>query len=519
MRAGTGALITLAACLAATGLAVVALATAGRGAGTLAVLADPSVLHALRFTLVQAGLSMLLSVLTAIPVALALARRSALPGRRAVLALFTIPLALPPLIAVFGLTSIFGNAGWLGGFPIYGLSGILLAHVYFNMPFAVLMLLARLEAIPGESWRLAGQLGFSPADSFRLIEWPALRGVLPGVAATVFLLCVTSFTIVLTLGGGPAATTLEVAIYEALRYDFDPPRAVVLALLQLGLSLGLMALLSRLGGEAHAMPGFGRRIARPGPASRGSLVLDGAIILCAALFVALPLAAVVAGGLGPSLVAVLAEPKLWRAIATSLAIATMSSALAVAGGWSLVAAARGRSRIADLAGKAISGGALVLALPPFVIGAGWFLLLNRAGLAFAAAPVVVAGMNALMALPFAARILAASDAARTRDHDRLCEQLGLGGWARFSRIDWPLNARAFAFAAALCGTFSLGDLGIAALFGSERMITLPLLLHQRLGSYRATDAGAIALVLMLLCLLIFVTADRIGRRAAGGGEP
>jgi len=38
---------------------------------------------------------------------------------------------------------------------------------------------------------------------------------------------------VLTLGGGPSATTLEVGIYQALRFDYDPARATVLALLQL----------------------------------------------------------------------------------------------------------------------------------------------------------------------------------------------------------------------------------------------------------------------------------------------
>ncbi|TIW01612.1 MAG: thiamine/thiamine pyrophosphate ABC transporter permease ThiP, partial [Mesorhizobium sp.] len=67
--------------------------------------------------------------------------------------------------------------------------------------------------------------------AFRLLEWPVLRAAMPGVAGLVFMLCITSFTIVLTLGGGPAATTLEVAIYQALRFDFDPARAVVLTLL------------------------------------------------------------------------------------------------------------------------------------------------------------------------------------------------------------------------------------------------------------------------------------------------
>ena len=62
----------------------------------------------------------------------------------------------------------------------------------------------RSTRVPADQWRLASQLGMGARSSFRLIEWPALRASLPGVAGLVFMLCITSFTIVLTLGGGPA---------------------------------------------------------------------------------------------------------------------------------------------------------------------------------------------------------------------------------------------------------------------------------------------------------------------------
>ena len=52
------------------------------------------------------------------------------------------------------------------------------------------------------------------------------------VAAGGPSLCATSFTLVLIFGGGPAATTLEVAIYQALRFEFDLGRAALLAAVQ-----------------------------------------------------------------------------------------------------------------------------------------------------------------------------------------------------------------------------------------------------------------------------------------------
>ena len=81
------------------------------------------------------------------------------------------------------------------------------------------------------------------------------------------MLCITSFTIVLTLGGGPRATTLEVAIYQALRFDFDPARAVTLTLLQIALTFVVVVALTRLGadtvGDAN-LPVAPRRTLAPG---------------------------------------------------------------------------------------------------------------------------------------------------------------------------------------------------------------------------------------------------------------
>ena len=216
-------------------LAFVAVLVGGAFAGLLAEAAsDPSgaagafdayLGRIVRFTLWQAALSTLLSVAPAILVARALSRHPSFPGRSLILGLFAVPLSLPAIVAALGVLALWGRAGlfaplmaWLSGgdWPgIYGLAGILVAHVFFNLPLAARLLLEALEAVPLDHWRLSAQLGMGARASFRLIEWPAMRAALPGVAALVFMLCVTSFTIVLMLGGGPAATTLEVAIYQA----------------------------------------------------------------------------------------------------------------------------------------------------------------------------------------------------------------------------------------------------------------------------------------------------------------
>ena len=66
-----------------------------------------------------------------------------------------------------------------------------------------------------------------------------MRPVLVMLLGFVFILCFNSFAVVLALGGGPQATTLEVAIYQALKYDFNIPEALSFAWTQLAIAGGL----------------------------------------------------------------------------------------------------------------------------------------------------------------------------------------------------------------------------------------------------------------------------------------
>ncbi|NAQ02609.1 thiamine/thiamine pyrophosphate ABC transporter permease ThiP, partial [Escherichia coli] len=133
-----------------------------------AVWRDSYLWHVVRFSFWQAFLSALLSVVPAIFLARALYRRR-FPGRLALLRLCAMTLILPVLVAVFGILSVYGRQGWLASlcqslglewtFSPYGLQGILLAHVFFNLPMASRLLLQALENIPGEQRQLAAQLG------------------------------------------------------------------------------------------------------------------------------------------------------------------------------------------------------------------------------------------------------------------------------------------------------------------------------------------------------------------------
>jgi thiamine transport system permease protein len=455
-------------------------------------------------------------VAAAIPFARALAKRQDFAGRELLLRLFAVPLGLPQLIAVLGLISVYGRQGWLNGLveglglpPLpspFGLRGILLAHVFFNLPLAVRFLLTRLDAIPQEYWRLAASLGLPARQVFQLLEWPAMRTVLPGVFALIFMLCVTSFTVVLTLGGGPQATTLEVAIFQALRFDFDPALAARLA----GLQILLCALLLiGLYGMPMSFLGQARLKAsalRPDSYDKSGRALDLALIAVAGLFVLLPLAAIIADGLGADMQRLFTDRTLWRAALWSLAL-SLSAAVIAALAASALARAIARSPEPSAMIFRMTAN-LVLLIPPLVLGAGMFLLIHRFADPPRLAPYAVIAINALMALPFAVAVTEPAFRSSFLAHDRLADSLGLAGLARFRLVEWPVLRRSLALGFLVAMLVSIGDFGIIAFFGNDDLVTLPLFLYQRIGSYRFNDAAGIALVLLLVCLALSWIIER-----------
>lgn len=471
---------------------------------------DAYLWQVVRFTLLQASLSTLLSVGLAIPVTWALFR-TAFSGRRFILQFFALPLALPVIVAILGIVAIFGQSGVIArltGLPvnIYGLPGILIAHVFFNLPFAVRLLMQRLEAVAPEPWRLSMQLAFAPADRFRLIGWPAMRSGLTGAASLIFLLCTASFAAVLTLGGGPQATTLEVAIYQSLRFDFDPSRAGALAVVQLALCAFLVALAGRyalhmLGGVSLASKRYGFSPDPPKPAEL--LLIAGATI-----FVAAPVAAIAIAGLSAKFE--------WLAIAraagTSGAIAALSAIASIALALPL-AFAMGRAHSERTQTALALAGVLSLIVPPAVLATGWFVLAIGFGLVWWVAFVLVVAMNTLMALPFALGALAPAARGVLLPHDRLCASLRLHGFHRLRLIDVPMLRGPLSFALAICFAVSLGDLTAISLFGSQDLVTLPSLIYGQMGSYRIDSASATALILMLLSIAVIAIAERLGRTA------
>ena len=104
-KPGISAAVTVAALILTALLAVLGRAEFTSGLG-------PADWSAIRFTILQAVISAVVSTLLAVPVARALARRR-FRGRGLLVTLLGAPFILPVIVAVLGLIAVFGRAGWL----------------------------------------------------------------------------------------------------------------------------------------------------------------------------------------------------------------------------------------------------------------------------------------------------------------------------------------------------------------------------------------------------------------------
>ena len=504
---GAAALLLVAA-LTLGAVAVVALRAEGPGALSAADW------RAGWFTVRQAALSALISVALAIPLARALSRRR-FAGRDALARLMGAPFLLPSIVAILGVSAVWGRSGWVSdalasvGLPrldIYGMPGVLLAHVFFNLPLAARLLLQAYAAIPPERWRLAAQLGVQGWALFRLVEGPALRGAIPGALAVIFAVCATSFAVALALGGGPRATTLELAIFEAAVHEFDLARAALLALLQFALcAVAALAALA-LAAPLATAPGLARLTERWDGASPAARIGDALAIALGCLFLGLPLLAVLLKG-APGVVGL--PDAVWAAAGRSLAVALVSAALTLALALPLAALAAALPRRAALWAEA--AGLLPIAASPFVLGIALFIALRPIADPAALALPLTALVNAVMAAPFALRIVLPPLRQAQAEHGRLADSLGLSGLARARILYLPRLRAPLGFALGLAAALSAGDLGVIALFSRPEAPTLPLLMHLLATSRQLDAALGAALMLIGLSFGLFWLFDRWGR--------
>ncbi|MCZ4273650.1 hypothetical protein [Maritalea porphyrae] len=482
------------------------------------------IFHLLRMSAIQAGLSVLLAFVTGSIVAIALTRLTFF-GKPFVLAFLSAGLVLPTLVVAFGLLAIWGRAGLINDigqsvglgklpFTIFGLQGILAAHTILNGSFAARIFYDRLQALPSASLKLGQSLGLSEWQRFTILDWPVLKSAMPGLGATIFLMCFTSFSVVLLLGGGPANATFEVAIFEAVKLDFDLHRAALLAAAQLAFCLFIIIPTAGLKSNSVLIGASQNHLW----AATGKVKwIIGALLFVLMLTYASPLLIILYEGFDPAIFKLISSRKFLNALATSCVIATASATIALTCAM-LLAFARAEliyqnagATSTNILRTVISAPVFAyLATPSIVLALGFFLLARFAGLDTSKVGIyVVVIANALLALPLANATLGPPVEKIANKHFRLVKSLNINGWRRFRFIELPLIRKECAYVFALGFSYSFGDLGVIALFGTDDFSTLPWMMYRALGAYRSNDAAMLAAILLFIAVFSFYIFPKI----------
>ena len=156
------------------------------------------------------------STLFAVPAALAFERGRFFPGRSAGEALIALPLVAPEIVTAIATLIFFEFIGLR-----LGLGNIILAHIVFCIPFAVLPIRARLREMPRDIEDAARDLYAGKWDVFRRVTLPLLMPAVIAGATLAFVVSLDDFLITLMVAQA-GATTLPVYLYGMLRVGVTP---------------------------------------------------------------------------------------------------------------------------------------------------------------------------------------------------------------------------------------------------------------------------------------------------------
>ncbi len=205
----------------------------------LDILQDPLFWHSLQVTVYFVFVSVTLILLLGL--ALALLMNERFRGRWLLRSLVLIPWAIPPVInglmwrwiyngrvgvlngLLYSLGIIDEYVGWLSQ-PFLALNFTAFAHVWNNTPFAAIILLSALQAIPEEQYRAAMVDGAGICKRFWHITIPWLLHPILIIMIYQTMTAFRVFDIIYTItGGGPGRATYVIAwqTYTVAFGDYD----------------------------------------------------------------------------------------------------------------------------------------------------------------------------------------------------------------------------------------------------------------------------------------------------------
>lgn len=501
------------------------------------VFTTPYTYRLLAFTLLQAFISGLVSVLIALPGAYLYANYR-FPGKNLMLSLSSLCFVLPSILVVLGFVIFYGNSGFVNGLYrkltgssesikiLYSFKAIILAHAFLNIPVALSLITDNWSNMSRNTENAARTLG---AGNMRVFFSITLARLLPSILSAfllIFLFCFTSFSIILVLGGGPEYTTLEVEIYRTNNIVLDSARASALSIFTFIVNLAILIIYTFISRttenrdksrEDRAVPAKGWKV-------RCALLTYNTLML---IFILGPIVSIIArsfistskrygegfslrsyqeifgtissiGAMGDAYTALL------NSIFIGLAVAAAATVLAL---FLSLYSSKKNSRLLEITGM------FPLAISSVTLGLGYYIIkAHIQSDSIIVSYILVILAHLVIALPFAMRTLSPAVRSGNRRILLAAYTLGTSEARTCFGIEIPMLksslAKAFIFSFAL----SVGEVNATLTLAEGRVITLPILLYRLINSYNYQGACAIGTILILTTFIIFCISEEMGRK-------
>ena len=512
----------------------------------LAVLDWSQVWEPLRFTVFQATLSTLLTLVIGLAGAWLFAQFD-FPGKKTLKLLSTLPFILPTVVVAAGFNALLGPRGWLnlGLMALFNLDSppiqflntfgaILTAHVFYNTTIVIRVVSNAWTRQNARLQQAAQVLGASPWRTFREVTLPLLRPAILSATLLVFLFNFTSFGVILMLGG-PQYATLEVDIYIQAMHLLNLPLAAILSILQLICTLAITIGHNRLSRNDTLATSSRSQGLQPRKPKRGFQTVV-VVLLVMALFTLLvsPLAALALRSV-VKLDANRGErgeiqrgftlqyyKALWEnprnslfyvppidAARNSLTFALITIAIAVTLGLLVAYAQKQRSALNNVLDPLMM---LPLGASAITLGLGFIIVFNKPPFSTLTFPILLPIAHSLIALPFVVRTLGPALQSIPPSLRNAARVLGARPARVWWEVDLPLLAPSLLVSMIFALTISLGEFGATSFLTRPQYPTLPVAIYRYISQPGALNYGqalAMSTLLMLVCAAGIFLIERL----------
>ncbi len=444
------------------------------------------------FTIFQSILSAFLTIILGVIFAYLLVKHNYIHGINIVTNSLSIIFVLPTIISVMGIITFYGDI-----ISIYGLHGILLAHVLLNVPLVTRVLVQSLNDISPNEKSLARQMGLSHAGIFFSSEWPIIKKNIPSLFVLIAFICFVSFIPILILGGGPKYSTIEVAIYQSVIFLNDFNQATVLLMMQI-FSCGLIFIFFFKSFKSNNFILNDRRKSLNYNSYSYKYLFDYMLIFLIIVFIFSPLFYIILNGISNKLLTVIQSDFFFPALFTTFTISFFSGLLTLIltyGNLEFVSRERKRKELWFY---------ILIIFSPAVIAVGYYIFINELLKINFPSIIIVIIINSIFILPFSYNYLSPSFFRVSQEHSNLSDSLNLYGFAKFITVDIGRLKRPLINTFCISSILSSSDLVIISFFGTNDLSTLTQTIYRLMGNYRMDEAKALCLIFLVYCFLYFI---------------